>query len=129
MKRTYIILIILIAVAIGAIVSTYGDASTYEDFSVASEHPGKEFHVVGHLDSTKVKEYNPKINPNYFSFYLIDEKGNESKVVYNAPEPQDFTRSEKIVIIGKMEGGEFVASKILLKCPSKYTDGQVKANS
>ncbi len=124
MKKTYIILIVLIAVAIGAIVSTYGDASTYEDFNVAAENPGKEFHIVGVLDSTKTKEYDPKIDPNYFSFYLIDEKGNERKVIYRAPEPQDFERSEKIVIIGKMEGEEFLASKILLKCPSKYTEGQ-----
>lgn len=129
MKRSYIILIVLIAVAIGAIVSTYGDASTYEDFSVAAEHPGKEFHVVGRLDTTKAREYDPKKDPNYFAFYLIDEKGNESKVVYLAPEPQDFERSEKVVIIGKMEEGTFMASKILLKCPSKYTDGQVKPNS
>ncbi|MFN5544688.1 MAG: cytochrome c maturation protein CcmE, partial [Bacteroidota bacterium] len=65
-------------------------------------------------------------DPNYFSFYMIDEKGEERKVIYHSPEPQDFERSEKIVIIGKMEGNAFMASKILLKCPSKYTDGQVK---
>jgi cytochrome c-type biogenesis protein CcmE len=57
---------------------------------------------------------------------LLDEKGNESKVVYNNPEPADFDRSEKIVIVGSMDGEHFKADKILLKCPSKYTDGQVK---
>jgi len=129
MKRTYIILIVLIAVAIGAIVSTYGDASTYEDFTVAAENPGKEFHIVGKLDTTKVREYDPQKDPNYFTFWLIDEKGIEKKVIYHQPEPQDFARSEKIVIIGKMEGEVFEASKILLKCPSKYTDGQVKVAS
>lgn len=125
MKKSYILLIVLIAVAIGAIVSTYGDASTYENFSVAADHPGKEFHVVGNLDTTKVKEYNPKVDPNYFTFYMIDERGDTRKVIYHAPEPQDFERSEKIVIIGKMEGEEFMASKILLKCPSKYSDGKL----
>ncbi len=126
MKKMHIILIVLIALAIGAIVSTYGDASTYESFSVASENPDKEFHVVGTLNREKEKYYDPKKDANYFTFYLLDEKGEERKVIYHAPEPQDFDRSEKIVIIGKMEGQEFVASKILLKCPSKYTDGQVK---
>jgi cytochrome c-type biogenesis protein CcmE len=59
---------------------------------------------------------------------MIDEKGKESKVVYHNPEPTDFERSEKIVIVGSMEGDHFEASKILLKCPSKYTDNQVKAS-
>jgi cytochrome c-type biogenesis protein CcmE len=126
MKKSSIIIIVLIAIAIGAIISTSADASSYENFSVATENPGKEFHVVGSLNRKKEKYFDPKKDANYFSFYLIDEKGQEQKVVYHAPEPPDFERSEKIVIIGKMENDHFEASKILLKCPSKYTDNQVK---
>jgi cytochrome c-type biogenesis protein CcmE len=126
MKKSAIIIIVLIAAAIGAIVSSYGDASTYENFTVAAENPGTEYHVVGTLDRSKEKHYDPKTDANYFTFYLIDEKGRESKVIYRAPEPQDFERSEKIVIIGKMQGDAFEASKILLKCPSKYTENEVK---
>jgi cytochrome c-type biogenesis protein CcmE len=128
MKKTSIIAIVLIAVAIGAIVSSYGDASTYETFAVANENPDREYHIVGTLDTTKQKFYDPKTDANYFTFYLIDEKGQESKVVYRAPEPQDFERSEKVVIIGKMKGENFEASKILLKCPSKYTENEVKGS-
>lgn len=127
MKKTSIIALAIIAIAIGAIVSMYGDASTYEDFGVANEHPGKEYHVVGTLNRSKAKFYDPKQDANFFSFYMMDEKGHESKVVYHNPEPTDFDRSEKIVIVGSMEGDHFEASKILLKCPSKYTDNQVKA--
>jgi cytochrome c-type biogenesis protein CcmE len=127
MKKTSIVAIVLIAVAIAAIISSYGDASTYETFSVAADNPKSEFHVVGTLDTTQAKYYNPQQDPNYFSFYMKDEKGNVSKVVYRAPEPQDFERSEKIVIIGKMAEGHFEASKILLKCPSKYTENEVKS--
>jgi cytochrome c-type biogenesis protein CcmE len=104
----------------------YGDASTYENFEVAMENPGREFHVVGVLNREKEKFYNPQEDPNYFTFFMVDEKGKESKVVYHNPEPADFDRSEKIVIVGKMDGDHFEASKILLKCPSKYTDNQVK---
>ncbi len=124
MKRTHIILIALIAVAIGAIVSTYGDASTYEGFATAAENPEKEYHVVGTLNKQKPREYNPQVDANLFTFYLIDEQGQERQVVYHAPEPADFERSEKIVIIGKMNGEVFDANKILLKCPSKYNEGQ-----
>jgi cytochrome c-type biogenesis protein CcmE len=126
MKRTSIIGLVIIALAIGAIVSMYGDASTYENFEVAKENPGKEYHIVGVLNREKEKYYDPQKDANYFTFYLIDEKGIESKVVYHNPEPADFDRSEKIVIVGSMEGEQFEASKILLKCPSKYTDNQVK---
>lgn len=126
MKKTYILGIALIGIAIAAIVSMYGDASTYENFEVALENPGREFHVVGVLNREKEKFYNPQEDPNYFTFFMVDEKGKESKVVYHNPEPADFDRSEKIVIVGKMDGDHFEASKILLKCPSKYTDNQVK---
>jgi cytochrome c-type biogenesis protein CcmE len=122
MKKSYIALIILIAIAIGVIVSTYGDASSYENFKVAAENPDNEYHVVGTLNKTKEKVYDPKADANYFSFYLTDEEGTEQKVILRGPEPQDFERSEKIVIIGKMQQDHFEASKILLKCPSKYTD-------
>ncbi len=125
MKKSSIIIIVLIAIAIAAIISTTSDASSYENFSVAAENPGKEFHVVGTLNRQKEKYFDPKKDANYFSFYLIDEKGLEQKVIYRAPEPADFERSEKIVIIGKMDGEHFEASKILLKCPSKYNDNQV----
>ena len=125
MKKSSIIIIVLIAIAIAAIISTTSDASSYENFSVAAENPGKEFHVVGTLNRQKEKYFDPQKDANYFSFYLIDEKGLEQKVIYRAPEPADFERSEKIVIIGKMEGEHFEASKILLKCPSKYNDNQV----
>jgi cytochrome c-type biogenesis protein CcmE len=127
MKKSAIIIIVLIAVAIGAIVSSYGDASTYETFDVAAQNPDREFHIVGKLDTTQQKYYDPKVDANYFTFFLIDEKGVEKKVIYRAPEPQDFDRSEKVVIIGKVNGENFEASKILLKCPSKYTETEVKA--
>lgn len=125
MKKIHIILIVLIAVAIGAIVSSYGDASTYENFSVASNNPDKEYHVVGTLNRSKEQFYDPKTDANMFSFYMIDNNGTESKVILRSSKPQDFERSEKIVIIGKMEGDHFEASKILLKCPSKYTENKV----
>jgi len=46
--------------------------------------------------------------------------------VFSGSKPQDFERSEQIVLTGKMEGGEFRASKILMKCPSKYNKDEVE---
>ncbi len=124
MKKVHIIGIVIIAVAIGAILTTLNNTSTYASFSEAEKSPDNEFHVVGKFDKEKESVYDPQVNANVFSFYMIDNKGTERKVILNKNKPQDFERSEQIVLIGKMKGEEFVASDILMKCPSKYNDGK-----
>ena len=76
------------------------------------------------LKKTKEFIYNPESNANVFGFYLVDNEGVEKKVMYNGTKPQDFERSEQIVVIGKMEGDEFHANQLLMKCPSKYNGNQ-----
>ena len=125
MKRSSIIGIVIIAIAIGVIMSTYADSSTYGTFADAQETQ-KELHVVGKLRLDKELVYNPEVDANYFSFYLVDNKGKECKVVFPGSKPQDFERSEQIVLTGKMVGESFYASKILMKCPSKYTEDKVE---
>lgn len=122
MKRSHILAILLIALAVGAILSTVADSSTYASFRVASESPGKTFHVVGKLNRDKPQEYLPEVNANLFSFYMTDSEGLEKKVVLNRAKPQDFDKSEQIVVIGKLDGDQFKASDILMKCPSKYNN-------
>ena len=125
MKKSSIAGIIIIALAIGAIISTYADSSTYGSFTDAKETTS-ELHVVGHLNKEKELVYNPQQDANYFAFYMKDNKGLECKVIFNGSKPQDFERSEQIVLTGKMAGNEFHASKILMKCPSKYTKDNVQ---
>jgi len=125
MKKSHIILLVIIAVAIGAILSTFADSSTYGNFNEAKEN-GSEIHVVGRLVKSKELVYDPVKDANYFSFYLTDNTGKECKVVFNGTKPQDFERSEQIVITGKMQGEEFHADKILMKCPSKYTNDKIE---
>ena len=122
MKKSHIIAIIIIAVAVGAILSTLADSSTYASFRISEEHPSKKYHVVGKLNKTMPQEYNPQIDADLFSFFLIDNEGKEKKVILNKARPQDFDKSEQIVVIGKMEQNEFIASDVLMKCPSKYNN-------
>jgi cytochrome c-type biogenesis protein CcmE len=124
MKKVHILGIIIIAVAIGAILTTFESASTYATFTEAAADPGTEFHVVGKLNKEKDAVYDPQSNANLFTFYMVDNKGVEKKVLLHKNKPQDFERSEQIVLIGKMEGDNFEASDILMKCPSKYNDGK-----
>jgi cytochrome c-type biogenesis protein CcmE len=124
MKKSHIIGILVIALSIGAILSTFADSSTYASFLEATKEPEREFHVVGKLDTSKVLSYNPEKDANLFSFFLIDRDGTEKQVLFNGSKPQDFERSEQVVITGKMNGSIFEANKILMKCPSKYNNGE-----
>jgi len=124
MKKIHILGIVIIAVAIGAILTTLSSTSTYANFSEAAKEPDSEFHVVGKLDKEKETVYDPQTDANLFTFYMKDNAGVEKKVVLHKNKPQDFERSEQIVLIGKIEGDEFHASDILMKCPSKYNDGK-----
>jgi len=123
MKKTHIIAIIVIAVAIGAILSTVSDSSTYASFSEAKANPNSEYHVVGQLNKEAEMNYDPQVDANLFSFTMIDNNGDQQVVQFAGSKPQDFERSEQIVLVGKYTDNHFEASKILMKCPSKYNEG------
>lgn len=120
MKKLHIILIVLIAAAVGVILSTLTDASTYVSFEEAFNMPGKEFHVVGKLDENAEMVYNPEVDAQLFTFNMVDNKGEVKKVFLHKAKPTDFEKSEQIVLIGKTQNGEFHARDVLMKCPSKY---------
>jgi len=120
MKTIHIVILLVLVIAVAVVVSTLTDSSTYSDFSDAAATPGKEFHIIGKLDKNQPINYDATRNVNRFTFYLIDDKGLEKKVIYHNPKPQDFEKSEKVVVIGSMKNDEFQASSLLLKCPSKY---------
>lgn len=134
MKPKYIIALVIIAVAVGIIVLTAGDASTYVNFGqaqqMAAEGSTTPIHVVGQLkkdEAGHIVGLENSIDKLSFSFVLIDDNMKEQKVYYNEPMPPDFLRSEKVVVIGNYQGDQFIAKKILLKCPSKYQEQKLDA--
>ena len=122
MKLKHILIIVVVAIALGVIISTFSNTSTYANFSEARTNLGKEYHIIGKLDTTQPIVYDTKVNANEFSFFMRDNKGEMRKVIYRNNKPQDFEKSESVVVVGKMENDNFVASSLLLKCPSKYND-------
>lgn len=133
MKTSHLLVLVIVAVAIGVVVSTAGDASQYVTFAQAQEMVAagndQKVHIVGELKKDAQNQvvgivYNPSEDPNYLSFVLVDDEKQERKVVcYNPPASmRDFHRSEKVVVIGKAAQGHFTASQILMKCPSKYQE-------
>ncbi|TAG85334.1 MAG: cytochrome c maturation protein CcmE [Bacteroidetes bacterium] len=135
MKPLHIIGLIGIALAIAMIVTTLGDASRYVSFdeacTMAKNGNKTKIHVVGTLRKNKQGiatnvYYDAVKDPNYFKFTLIDNNKKEFPVVYRNPKPADFERSEQVVVVGNMVGEEFHAKDILMKCPSKYEEKEVK---
>jgi cytochrome c-type biogenesis protein CcmE len=120
MKKTHVALLVLIAVMIGFIITMASDYSQYKTFKTAALNSDKSYQIEGALQKDKEISYDPKKDANLFSFYLKDSDGDIRKVVFNGSKPEDFERSEKVVLAGKMKGDTFYASSILLKCPSKY---------
>lgn len=128
MKKLHILGLLVIAVSIAVILVSLGNTSTYANFAEAINNPGKEYHVVGKLDRNAVQIYEPQINPDEFRFTLIDNAGLTKAVVLHKSKPQDFDKSEQIVLIGEMRGDEFHANDILMKCPSKYNEAGQAVN-
>lgn len=127
MKKTHIIALVLVAVMVGVLVSLLGDFSSYETFGSRKARKGKEVNIVGVLNKEKGVDYQPTNNPNEFTMYVIDQDGQERKVIVKKAKPRDIERSEKVVLIGSMKGDVFVAKDILMKCPSKYVQKEVKS--
>lgn len=122
MKKTHIIALVLIAVAMAVLISYIGDTSTYDTIASARKKEGKFVHLIAKMDMQKPVEYDPVKNPNYLSFSVIDTLGNKIKVVYHNTKPTDMEKSERIVLAGRVKGGTFECKDIILKCPSKYKD-------
>ncbi|HOI86511.1 MAG TPA: cytochrome c maturation protein CcmE [Lentimicrobium sp.] len=125
MKKIHILALIVVVAAIGVVMSLSMNSSTYAGFEEASEHPGREYHVIGTLSPDRPVEYDAMKDANSFSFYMLDNEGVEMLVRYSDTKPQDFEKLDQLVVIGKMKDGHFSAHKMNLKCPSKYNSDQV----
>ena len=122
MKKSHIILLVLIAASIVVLISYTGDLSSYETVSSAKQKPGKFLNLIVKMDKSVPVEYNPVKDPNLLKFGVQDSLGNKIKVVYHNTMPTDMEKSERLVLKGKVQGDVFECSSIVMKCPSKYKD-------
>ena len=112
---------IILLVGFGSLLfMSFGDkVGGYMDFAEATE-TGSNAHVVGVW--VKDNHFTYDRDANVFSFEMKDDSGVVRTVVYNDPKPPNFEDAEQVVVEGKMNGSEFQAESILVKCPSKYND-------
>ena len=127
-KLMPILILLLMGGGILMLISASKDMSTYSTFAQV-KRSGETAKVVGVLAKDKPMYYNAEEDPNLFRFFMTDQDGEIHEVTLNAPKPQDFELSEQVVATGSFEGDEFVASSILMKCPSKYKNEEVLVRS
>jgi len=77
----------------------------------------------------KDKSYEVDKENKTFSFYMMDDQGNEMKVVYDGTIPNNFESATSVVVTGKYVDGYFHAKNILTKCPSKYENQNVQTST
>jgi len=125
MTKIYIAAIALILGGVLFFTMSGKDLTTYTTFAEAAQS-GQKVKIAGQLAKDKAMVYEPQVDPNLFSFFVRDNDGEEMKVILNAAKPQDFEMSEQIVITGRMKEDAFHATDLLMKCPSKYKDEEIK---
>ena len=65
MKKTHIIILVLIAASIVVLISYTGDLTTYETISSAKQKEGKFVNLIAKVDKLQPVEYDAAKNPNY----------------------------------------------------------------
>jgi cytochrome c-type biogenesis protein CcmE len=121
MKKTQIVLLILVVAGIVGMSFFIKDLTTNETFATAQKK-GKFVVVKVKLDKSVPVEYNAVKDPNHTTFYALDGDGKRSRVVYSNAKITDMERSESLNLNGYMRDGYFECTKIQVKCPSKYKD-------
>ncbi len=124
MKKIHIIAVLMMLISAVILITASGDVSSYSTFEVA-RNTGERVKIAGVFAKNKSMEYNPEKDPNWFSFHLTDTDNVTEKVILLQPKPQDFERSEQVILTGSYENGIFVADEVLTKCPSKYKDEEI----
>ncbi len=127
MKNKYIFGGFIIVIFLGFMVYlfTQSNIQYQDDFSKVVNN-SKTVKATGTW--VKEKSYDVDRENKTFTFFMIDEKGNEMKVVYSGTIPNNFETASSVVVTGKYVDGYFHAKDILTKCPSKY-EGQAVQSS
>lgn len=124
MKKIHIIGVLIAAIAIGVLIKEAYSVDKMVNFAEA-QRTGDKVKIVGHLVKDKEIVYDPAVDPNKFTFYMIDKDSVEAKVTLLKAKPTDFEMSEQVTVTGRSKDGQFIASDVLMKCPSKYKDENV----
>jgi cytochrome c-type biogenesis protein CcmE len=122
MKRSHLIILLMVGALVGTLIGTFTSTSRSVNFEQALAEPGVEFKVSGTLHKETPVIYDPELDAGITTFHMADKSGKVVEVHLHKSQPQGLLQSESIDLYGKFVDGEFHASEMLLKCPSKYNE-------
>jgi cytochrome c-type biogenesis protein CcmE len=109
-------IVVVIGIVLGAMNFMESNVE-YANFTGA-EQSHKKVQVKG--EWVKDQQTNFDVQKVKFSFYMKDDADRVVKVVLDGAKPNNFELATSVVAKGKFVNGEFHASEVLTKCPSKY---------
>ncbi|HNZ08544.1 MAG TPA: cytochrome c maturation protein CcmE [Bacillota bacterium] len=121
-KRTFGLIagiVIMAAMAVVVLISFSGSLTPYVTLEEARKR-GTTVQVAGVPDFAS-QRYEQGTND--FMFEMTDHVGEKVTVRFLGAKPSNFDDATNVVVIGKYLTDEFVAKKMLVKCPSKYQAG------
>ncbi len=128
MKNKYVFGGVIVTVFLLLMVYLFTQSNIqYENDFAKVMQKDKTFKATGSW--VKEKNYQYDKQNKTFSFYMIDNSGNEMKVIYDGSIPNNFETAKSVVVTGQYKDGQFHAKDILTKCPSKYQDQKTATSS
>lgn len=122
MKKRYIIGgVIILAAVVYLLYLSFSDAVNYyvtvsEFFDRESELSETNIRVAGKI-ATPISWNSEDLHLEF----SLTEGGDSMPVTYNGAKPSGFKEGSSILVEGKYQsGGIFLASQLIIKCPSKY---------
>lgn len=126
MKKRHVIGIGIIAIVIiFSVISFKSSLTPYVTFAQAKTISGS-VQVRGVLVSDQMVMTD---GGKAIQFKLLDETGQEAIIVYKGTKPDGLAQAASIVAIGRYQNNQFIAEKLLVKCPSKYQSAQGSENN
>lgn len=106
--------VLVLMLLMGAFLSS---ASPYVTLAEAKTTDGTRLHLAGSLVPGSVET---DYKTGETRFRLKDSNGEIAQIVFADSPPSSLEKATRVVAVGKLEGTEFHASQLLVKCPSKY---------
>ncbi|MCC7434870.1 MAG: cytochrome c maturation protein CcmE [Methanoregulaceae archaeon] len=116
-QRGAIVSSLIALIAVGGLGSVFlANASPYMTITEVRDASGNNIHVSGTIDHSTVHQNLAKRQ----ATFTISDAGEKLQVLYKGKPQPNLANATTVVVIGKMEGNQFVAHDMMLKCPSKY---------
>lgn len=118
MKLGTILSIVVATLAVtGMVIAFLSNASPYVTVAEAKVSTATDLHLAGDFDKESLTS---DVRAREVRFTLVDEKGDRIPVIYSGAPISNMGEATKVVAVGKVEAGKFLAHRLLVKCPSKY---------